>query len=60
MDTMGIKEKEREVSPFPAIVFPRPWIDDHHPVLISLGGSHPVTQAEPYRTLKIGQMSRED
>ena len=45
---------------YPATVFPRPWIDDHHPVLISLGGIRPETQAKPHRALKIGQLSRED
>ena len=61
VDQEGVEGGRETGLPFyPAETFSSPWIDDHHPVMLGLGGARDEMQTKSHRKLKIGGLGLED
>ena len=59
----GKEAEDEEDFPFPAVVFLRPWVEAHHPVLLGIKvASISSTEAQPkeVRNLKVSDLKEED
>ena len=44
---------------YPTVTFPEPWIDDHHPVMLTLKGKY-EKEFKAFKRLRVDHLSKED